>query len=375
MPTVPFADFGVKWFQDIVKKIISWFRHELVGGYEALSSGFLGTPLPDGQGTALVFAPPADSDQPWHSIYESVVGGEVMILALIILFLAVQGRHFVNVFDVGDAYETRRATNRAWLGATLVVAWYWLGVLALYFVQGLTIAITPDVSVITGALVDLLPVALGSPILTLMMASMGGLAVVALQAVLFIREVLLYVYLYAMPVGIALAFGNLPVLSDIARRMIRRFVPLAVLPLPVAVLLRGYELLFVGDPFVGIPTAFLKYLVVVSLPLLALVVTWKTFSYASPLTARVLGGGTRAAATLGTLAVAGYAAGPKAAATAARFGPKAGATHAATQQAFGSNGTQNEMTSAGTSHDNVASEGGNGGVPAYRRRENDPGYY
>lgn len=383
MSDIPFSDFGLKWFEDIVNKIIEWFTHTIVAGYEAIRNGFFGTPLPDGEGAALVFGVPAPSDEPWHSIHEAVVAGEIMIFALLVLFLVVQARHFIRIFNVSSAYEERRTKRSAWVGAVLIVAWYWVAVLMLYFVDGLTIALIPDLSVLGATLVDLLPLTAGNPGLTLVMAVVGGLSMVTLKAIYFIREVLLYVYLYGMPFGIAIAFGNVPVMSTIAKRLCRQFIPLAILPLPAAVLFRGYELLFAGEPFITPNNPFLQYLVVISLPLIALYVTWKTFTYASPLTAKILGTTSKAAATIGAVAATGYLAGPWAATTTARWGVRAGTAQAAAQRVFGgssapeSSATQSVADGTGTTHDNVADDaGGNGrGLPQYRRSENDPAYY
>ena len=98
-----------------------------------------------------------------------------------------------------------------------------------------------------------------------------------------------------------------------------------------------------------------KFLVAVSLPLIALYITWKTFKYATPLTARVVGGATKGAALIGGVAAGAYVGGAGVATTAARWGPKAAAGQAIAQKA--------------------AAQGGHGtedGPPAYRRTENDP---
>jgi hypothetical protein len=370
MADLSLVDVGLQWFEDIVATITEWFVTLITDGLEGFQNDLFGTPLPEGSGTGRVFGVPAAGDEPWHSIYEAVVAGEVMVFALIILFLSVQGRHFVRIFNVGSGYETRQTKHSAWLGAVLVVAWYWVGVLALYFVEGLTIGLLPNANELGLTLLQILPTAVDNPALTLVMAVLGGLAMVVLEALLFIREVLLYVYLYGMPFGIAVAFGNLPILSRVAKRLCLQFVPLAALPIPAAILLRGYELLFVGELSIALSTPFVQYFVVVSMPLFVLYVIWKTFSYASPLTVRVLGTTTKAAATVGAVAGAGYIAGPYAATTAARWGPRAGVAQAATQRAFGGAGSG---STSETNHDSVSEEGGgNGGVPVYRRNENDP---
>jgi type IV secretion system protein TrbL len=178
----------------------------------------------------------------------------------------------------------------------------------------------------------------------------------ALEALFYIREILIYVYLYGMPVAFALAYGNIPVVSDIALGFSKRFVPLTVLPLPAAIILKGYDLIYAGETLTP-GTRFLKYLVAASLPLIALYVTWKTFKYATPLTAQVVGGATKSAALIGGVAAGAYVGGAGVATTAARWGPKAAAGHAVAQTAAARGGHNS----------------GDSGSPSYRRTENDPG--
>jgi type IV secretion system protein TrbL len=155
-----------------------------------------------------------------------------------------------------------------------------------------------------------------------------------------------------------------PVLSDIARRLSAQFIPLAALPLPAAILFRGYELLFVGETQLELGGDFTQYLVVISLPLLTLVVTWKTFRYASPLAARVIGGAGRSAVYVGSITSAGYLAGPKAAEAAARWGPKA---------AVGSSLARRHSRPTRADSEPQGESDHSGSVPEYRRSENDPG--
>jgi len=370
MTSIPFSDFGLKWFEDIVEKITDWFTKELVAGYDDFLEGLLTTPLPEGQGIDLIFSKPGESDEIWRSIYEATVAGETMVFALIILFLCVQGHHFVRIFNYGSAHEARKARRSSWIGAFLIVTWYWLGVLSLYFVEALTIGLIPNMQRLGSSLVGMLPQAAGTPGLTLIMAALGGLSMVGLKALFFIREVLLYIYLYGMPFGIAIAYGNLPVLSTIAQRLISQFVPLAALPLPAAILFRGYELLFVGEQQLELGGEFTRYLVVMSLPLVALYVTWKTFRYASPMAARAVGGAGRGAMLVGTVATAGYLGGARTAAMAARWGPTAAVGSAAASRRRTA-GTDEADAQGQSANDN----GQQGGVPSYRRPENDPGYY
>lgn len=328
-PPLQATGLGIKWFEAAIQLLIQWLRDPIEGGLGNLADLFFATPLPaTGSGVDRVFGAPPASDEPWHSIYTSVVGGDIMVFALLVLFACVQGRHTVRIFNVGSGYETRRAQRSAWTGAVLIVAWYWIAVLTLYFVEGLTVALLPDLAGIGQMLLGILPTALSNPALSLLMSVIGALAMLCMEAVFFVRHILLYGYLYLMPIGLAVAFGNIPILSRIARGMCRQFVPLAVLPVPAAFLFRTYDLLF-GNGYLAGSTPFLRFLVVVSLPVLSLYVSWKTFEYASPLTARIMRGTATTALTVGAVAGASSIAGPRVASTAARYGPTTAAGEAA----------------------------------------------
>jgi type IV secretion system protein TrbL len=339
-------------FKDIVDWVVGLFMDGLTTGYNILTEEMFGTPTPQTDGV-FVFGEPTNA--PWSTIQDALVGGEVMLIALLLLIMSVQGRHTIRIFNIDSAYEERKTKKTAWVGAFLIIVWYWLGVLSLYIVDGFSIALMPGMASLRNAMLGFLGVTLTNPGLSLLFALVGGISMWALQALFYIREILLYVYLYGMPIAIAIGYGNIPVVSDIAIGFCRRFVPLAVLPLPAAVVFKGYDLLYGGGTFTP-QTAFLKFLVAVSLPLVALYITWKTFKYATPLTARVVGGTTKGAALIGGVAAGAYVGGAGVATTAARWGPKAAAGQAIAQKA--------------------AARGGHGtedGGPSYRRTENDPG--
>lgn len=369
MSEVPFSDFGLKWFEDIIQRVTEWFTEELVGGLQDIGTSLFATPLPSGDGTARVLSKPPESDELWHGIYEATVAGEMMVFGLIILFLCVQGRHLIRIFNIGSAYEQRKAQRSSWTGALLIVTWYWVAVLTLYVTHALTIGLLPNIVQVAEALISILPHAVDTPIVTLIMAMAGGMSMLALQALFFIREVLLYVFLYGMPIGLAIAYGNIPVLSGIAQRICAQFIPLAILPLPAALLFRGYAFLFTGEAKLAVSGSFFEYLVVISLPIIALYVTWKTFKYASPLAARALGTATRGTVLLGTVAGAAVLGGPRAAAAAGRWGPAAGAGAALSSRYRTARQTGDQPISE------PGEESNTGGRPEYRRKENDPAYY
>ncbi|WP_435361526.1 hypothetical protein [Haloarchaeobius sp. DFWS5] len=350
---VDLIDVVLEGLKEFVGWFSSHFKTGLTQGYDSLTEVMFGTPTPNTTGS-FIFGQP--SNAPWPAIKDALVGGEIMLVSLLLLLMSVQGRHTVRIFNVGSAYEARKTGKTAWVGVFLIVTWYWLGVLTLYLVNGFTLALLPGLETLTDLMVQFVGVTLVNPILTLIFTVIGGVSMWALEALFYIRRILLYVYLYAMPIAIALAYGNLPVLSDIAMGFSKRFVPLAVLPLPASMVFKGYDLLYSGGDF-NPATAFLKYLVAVSLPLIALYVTWKTFQYATPMSAKVLSTTTKGVVTVGAVAAGTYVGGAGVATTAARWGPKAAAGHAVAQRV------------AGQQEDGD----GEGSKPSYRRTENDPG--
>ncbi|WP_071391220.1 hypothetical protein [Haloprofundus marisrubri] len=368
MPEIPFVDVGKKWFEDIVQVLVKWFQNGHRQGLQQLESIAFGTPTPETATNSLVFGTPVS--EPWASIYDTVVGGELMMLSFLILLVSVQGRHTLRIFNFSSGYEAQKTRKNAWTGAFLIMCWYWIGVLSLTLVDGFTLALIPSLGSLGNEMIKFIPSILSNPAFTLVMAAIGGLAMIALEALYYIRNVLLYIYMYGMPLGIAVAYGNLPIVSDIAKRLCQQFVPLAILPLPAAILFRGYEVLFVGDASLDPPTEFLEYLVAVSLPVLALYLSWKVFKYGTPLTARVIGTASTAAVTVGAVAAGGYVGGAHVASTAARYGPRAAAGHVVAQQV--GQRTQADPDNGGTKHDNLADSGPNSSVPQYRRTENDP---
>ncbi|WP_276274194.1 hypothetical protein [Haloarcula litorea] len=352
---VDLIDVVLEGIKGVVDWFIGLFMDGLRSGYQTLTEEMFGTPTPHTDG-AFIFGQP--SNAPWPAIQEGLVGGEIMLIALLLLVMSVQGRHTIRIFNIGSAYEARKTKKTAWVGAFLIITWYWIGALTLYLVDGFTIALMPELSSLAAAMLQFIAGSITNPGLGLLFALLGGISMWALEALFYIRRILLYVYLYGMPIAFALAYGNIPVISDVAMGFSKRFVPLAVLPLPAAMVLKGYDLLYSGGTLTP-ETAFLKYLVAASLPLVALYVTWKTFKYATPVTAKVLGGATKGVALIGGVAAGAYVGGAGVATTAARWGPKAAAGHAVAQKAAarGTNGDEDN------------------GTPSYRRTENDPGSY
>ncbi|UWG49257.1 putative membrane protein (plasmid) [Halalkaliarchaeum sp. AArc-CO] len=205
MTGISLVDVGVQWFKDALNIVIEWFHQGIAAGYETITESLFDTPLPETDGS---FAFGTPTNEPWTDLHDALVGGEIMLLGLLILVICVQGRHTIRIFNLGSTAEARRTRRSAWTGAFLIVTWYWVGVLTLYLVEAFTIAFLPDASVVTGAMLEFLAVTVVNPVLSLMLAAFGGFAMWVIQALFFLRDILIYVYFYAMPIGVAVAYGR-----------------------------------------------------------------------------------------------------------------------------------------------------------------------
>lgn len=366
MSGISLTDVGFQWFLDIVRQIIEWFGDGIKNGYRDLTEALFGTPVPETT-NGLPFGNP--QNQPWNELYDALVAGEITLIAFLILIVSVQGRHTLRIFNFTDPIRNRQVRRSAWTGGILIATWYWVAVTTLYLIDGFSIALVPPIGAVIDPLVNFLDVTLSNPALGMILAFTGGMAMWTLQALLFLRELLLYVFVYVMPIAIAVAYGGLPVLSGIATRVAVKFIPLAVMPLPVALVFRGYELLVAGAPGTMTPESpFFGYLIAVSLPVVSVWIIWKLFAYTTPRLVRTVGRATGLTVTAGAVVGAAAVAGPWAGATAARWGPKAAAGHTIAQRLS----ERQRETESTTASETAVVRSSEGGVPAYRRTENEP---
>lgn len=368
------GELGTRWFSDVIGVVTNWLREMLTDGYESINAELFGTTLPQTDGNFVLGTP---TNGPWTTIHSAVVGGEITLLALLVLVCTVQAHHFLRIFSVGDSMRARRSKATMWTGVMVIVTWYWIATLALYLIDGFTIALLPPFEALEATMLDFLSVSFVNPVFGFIFAGAGGLTITAVKVALLLRQILLYVYLYGMPVILALKYGTLPVISRIAAGIARRFVPLALMPLPVALLFHVYGLLFTAEYGVSFlpDTALVSYLIAVSLPVTSIYIIWKLFRDAAPLATRTAGQVGSAVATGALIAGFGYTAGPRAAADVVRRGATATAAQTVAQRAGEPTKRTAPHRSSGTAQDNVVSDAyGQQGIPSYRRTENDPGY-
>ncbi|KAB1186613.1 MULTISPECIES: hypothetical protein [Haloferax] len=372
MAELSLAELGSEWFNDILTAVTGWLQQGIAEGYNQLTQAAFGTPTPE-TGSVLGVGTPVN--EPWVSLHDTLVAGETTFLALLILVIAVQARNTIRVFNIGNPLTARATSQSAWIGGAFIVLWYWIAAASLTLVDGLTILLLPPVESVGTLVADLLIVTITNPILAFGLGLVGAVAMWVLQALFIVRDLLIFGFVYAMPFGLAIAYSNIPVVSRLAASLCRRFIPLLVFPLPVALLFGAYDLVLTSALDVGLlpVSAFARYLVGVSLPVISVYVVWRLFTDVAPKTTRVVRRTAGTAATVGTVVGAGVVGGPASATTVAKVGARAAAIRGV-EHRIGDSSQGSPQSS--TRNDNIASDAhGQRGIPSYRRTENDPGYY
>ncbi|MGB9957570.1 hypothetical protein ACOZ4B_14435 [Haloferax prahovense] len=364
------SELGSKWFADILAAVTGWFQRGITDGYEQLSAAAFGTPTPE---TGSVLGIGVPTNEPWQSLHETLVAGETTFLALLLLVMAVQARNTIRVFNLGNPLIARATSRSAWTGGVLIVCWYWIAAASLTLVDAVTLLLLPPVTSVGTLLSDLLVVTITNPILAFGLGALGALGMWGLQALFVVRDLLLFGYLFAMPFGLAVTYANLPVVSRLTASLCRRFISLLIVPLPIALLFGAYDLVLAPlVTFDLVPgSAFARYLLATSLPLVSVYIAWRLFRDVIPRTTRAVQRTGRLTATAGTVVAAGAVSGPAGAASVAKLGARSAAVNAVETTLEPS-----APPETATQHDHVAADAnGQRGVPTYRRTENDPGYY
>lgn len=315
-------EYGWYWFQDVINRTIDAFRAKLLDAYGDLSGTLeTGTPVPgQGLGDPSQMFSGSGLDAPWEAIYEGTVpsGGvpEMFALSLMVLMGAVQARHLSQIFSSGTAYQAHKTRKSAWVGGALILVWYWLAVMALSLVDVIHVGVVEQLLGDELTFAETLRTAVQSidtesanrawlfPVFAL--AAVGMWTV---EAVLYLRyHLLLPIFVYVMPVLIAMVYGNVPVVDGIARTLIEKALSLLVLPIPLVLLMWGYETV-VADRLLG--GAFENAVLAASFPVVAAYVVWKVMTYEYPSGERIAAAAATAGTAIGSAVGSATAYGPQ----------------------------------------------------------------
>lgn len=274
-----FFDCFLAEFQNWVLQFPPWMHGAIERGLLGGSSSPTSTAALD----ALYQQPTA---QPWLQIWEATWVGagtpEMLAVSLAVLVLGVKVRSLAMALGVGDAVRARAANRNVRTGFFLVVFWYPLALLYLFGVNSLLYWVYPPDPVATFMAFFFAPLAQVQFISTAVNAAIGVLGVGALLLITFIlvvRTVLMWVYLWCMPLLFAVYYSELPYLDEIARRLGFRFLPLSLIPLVPAVFLRITTRVFTSEAMVpGLPASVTAAMFL----LMAAFGSWKLFRISAP---------------------------------------------------------------------------------------------
>jgi hypothetical protein len=262
IPLVALGDVIVDAIKQVLRDLFS-FIPELISDYtDELVRLVVGTPSPN----AIYTAP---TNNAWPSIYayywDSIIPLSLFIYGLsigLVIFLESTSYLF-------STYHRSKLKKRAFSGLLGILAWWWIAALSLQFVDALTGFILPSLSELT--LFETLTFASLSVLGVVLTLFIDLILFVLIALVYLIREILLYFFVLAMPILIALwvpGVGPFALVSGFVRRLSSFFVPFLFMTVPVALMFRLGEIL-VGEVTLSMGD-FGLWLLALVIPLVAL---------------------------------------------------------------------------------------------------------
>ncbi|MFP4188292.1 MAG: hypothetical protein ACLFR5_02660 [Halobacteriales archaeon] len=236
------------------------------------------TPFPQAR-DGFFFGQP--TNEPWVSIYsyytEAVLPVTVLILALAIAMILFTG--IFGTFLTG--YERSRAKRRLFVAFLFVLAWWGIGAFVLRFVDALATLIAPEPAAVADTFRGVMTVDGHGTVTTAALSLLEASVVIFLVAWFFVRWIGIYALMLATPIGVAfwiVDVGPFAYLSALIEELITKFIPLAFITVPAAVVFRVGELLFANfDPTAEFGSGVGPFLLALGFPLMILVVSYYVF--------------------------------------------------------------------------------------------------
>lgn len=385
VPDINFSEAVEAGIQLVLEAVTNGFEQTAQNAANTVVTQAAEVPLPVNSPSSVAFVYTPPSGQPWADIYDKVFMGEMTGIGLILLVVAVQGRQLARIFGVGSHTVARTVKKRAWTGGMAIICWYYIAMLVLLasyiFTEALAV---PPAQVgfknqtLIGASISSGTSTAGLWGVKFLLAFVAVIPALLVELLFILRTWAIYIYLYIMPVLIALIYGQYPVISDYAERLAKAFVPWVFLSVPLALYIRAIDYVYdaVGSTnYPGHNAGVGEYLLGIAFPVFALFIVWKTFKTTSPAVSAALETGasvttkTAGTAALGATAVA--SGGASAATMAASGGASSAAGAASSVGASGGGGGGGAGSQAAKGATKTAGEAKRG---AQRTAESMPGF-
>ena len=239
----------------------------------------LRTPYPTPE-AGFFFGQP--SSEPWISLF-AYYNEIVLPITVLMIGSAIALVMFAGTFgNLLTGYERSRGKRRLFLGFLVVLAWWGIGSFTLRFADALAVAIAPDPNSIAANIGGALTIQGSGIMMQAVLATAEAAVVLGVLVWFLLRWVGIYAFMLGMPIAVAIWIagvgGPLRYLSDIAEGLALKFVPLAFIPVPAAIVYRVGDLLFQtieGPTQFGHPAA--AFSLALGFPLLTLVVSYYFF--------------------------------------------------------------------------------------------------
>jgi hypothetical protein len=236
------------------------------------------TPFPEPR-DGFFFGQP--TNEPWLSIYgyytEAVLPVTVLILGLAIAMILFTG--IFGTFLTG--YERSRAKRRLFVAFLFVLAWWGIGAFVLRFVDALATLIAPEPAAVAETFRTAMTVDGHGAVMTAALSLIEAVVVVLLVATFFVRWIGIYALMLATPIGVAfwiVDVGPFAYLSVLIEELVSKFIPLAFITIPAAVVFRVGELLFASfDPAAEFGSGVGPFLLALGFPLMIHIVSYYIF--------------------------------------------------------------------------------------------------
>ncbi len=236
------------------------------------------TPHPQAQEGFFLGEP---MNEPWISLYtyytEAVLPLTVALIALAIALIL-----FTGIFGtLLSGYEKSKAKRRLVVAFLFVIAWWSIGAFTLRFADALATTIAPPPDDMAATLQETMALEGVGTVSTAGLAVVEAGVFVALILTYLIRWIGVYALMVGMPLAVAfwiVDIGPFAYLSSIVADVAFKFVPLAFITVPAAIIYRVGDLVFgVFDPVQAFGHATAPFMLGLAVPLLVLIVSYYLF--------------------------------------------------------------------------------------------------
>jgi len=156
-----------------------------------------------------------------------------------------------------------------------------IGAFVLRFVDALALTISPEPALVASTFEENMAIGEHGTVTTSMISVLEAAVIIVLIVSFFVRWVGIYALMLATPIGIAfwiVDVGPFAYLSALIEELLTKFIPLAFITIPAAVVYRVGELLFANfDPAAEFGTGVGPFFLTLSFPLMTLVVSYFIF--------------------------------------------------------------------------------------------------